>query len=453
LATTTHEGKLVESLAKSLSINTNMHSMISLLATEEGISMDHILEITEELASVLNYATQIVNTVDDEDNQAKVENEALKKELALASEHKKELQEQLNQKGEGIKIDGKPVAEVLRDYQTLQLDFEESQLLIRELDEQVLEKDQIIQSMEEEGAEKIGAVPRSEYEALEIENDDLKDAIEEMDEVLADKSFEMQSSHKRELAAIREAETYRAQLEERQAASKSDSSAASSKEEGVRRELSDRDHHKINNELTEALSLIEEQDREIEGLKMRGEDDNSIQQQLKDDLSDCKRLLVDQDQEIAERDDMIESLQKKIIATPNDSEPDSTDEKLKRRLAEKEVKINELEESLQAVTAELEDAERQLEQSNQKRRAAELPLNDVEQEDADEWESSLLKSSESSKVSRVHYDTLKSQMEDALNLIDEQADDLEKKDNWILQLQHRSVEDDALSRLTDDLGT
>jgi DNA repair exonuclease SbcCD ATPase subunit len=397
-----------------------------------------------------------------------VENEALKKELALASEHKKELQEQLNQKGEGIKIDGKPVTEVVRDYQTLQLDFEESQLLIRELDEQILEKEQIIQSMEQEGAEKIGAVPRSEYEALEIEIEDLKDIIEEMEEVVADKSYEIQSSHKRQLAATREAETYKAQLEELEA-SKSDSSA-SSKEGGVRRELerqlsakddmieslvressskklSVRDHHKIKNELTEALSLIEEQAREIEDLNMRGEgeDDNSIQQ-LREDLSDCKRLLVDQDQEIAERDHTIESLQKKI-ATPNDSEHSSTDDKLKRRLAEKEMEIYVLEESLQAVTAELEDAERQLAQSNQKRRSG-LSLN-VEQDDADEWESSLSKSEESSKVSRQHYDTLKSQMEDALNLIDEQADDLEKKENWILQLQDRSVDDDALSRLTE----
>lgn len=486
-------GNIEESLAKSLSINTSLHSMISLLATEESISMDHILESVDEMASVLTDATQqvnnIKNTSSEENKNWKEEKEALQSELAQATEQKKALQDQVNKKGEGIKIDGKPVTEIVRDYQTLQLDFEESQLLIRELDEQVLEKEQIIQSMEQEGAEKVGAVPRSEYEALEIELEDLNNTLEDMEEEIADKSFEIQSSQKRQLEAMREAENYRSQLEELQiklqeetANTRSKGGASSDHDrqelkrqlsqkddliqslvrESSSRKMSVRDNHKVKSELSEALALIEEQEQEIEDLKEARGDADALakKQQLEHDLSECERLIADQDQEIAERDDKIDALQKNLATT---KKTDADAEKMKRFLAEKEMKIYELEESLQAVTAELEDAEKRIATPSSPRRRSGMSLHFQKEREAhaDEWASSLSPSSKSevsSKVSRRHYETLKGQTEEALDLIDQQADDLQKKENTILQLQEqvfekRSVDDDAMSRLSDDLGT
>jgi len=152
--------KLDETLEKSLSINASMQSMISLLGSEEGMPMDNILELNEELATTLNLVIKVVETTYQERNDIKEQIDRLREELSSGAEQRKQLQrelrecrQQLRKKGEGVQI------EENSDYQALQLDFEEAQTLIRELDEQVYAKTQIIEVMEKEGAEKTGGVP------------------------------------------------------------------------------------------------------------------------------------------------------------------------------------------------------------------------------------------------------------------------------------------------------
>ena len=64
--TSSSNTKLDESLKKSISINASMQSMISLMVAEEGLPMDHILELQQELASALDVVSQQKKNLQDE---------------------------------------------------------------------------------------------------------------------------------------------------------------------------------------------------------------------------------------------------------------------------------------------------------------------------------------------------------------------------------------------------
>ncbi|CAJ1934754.1 unnamed protein product, partial [Cylindrotheca closterium] len=340
---------------------------------------------------------------------------------------------------------GKSIEEIWNDYNNMKLDFEESQLLIRELDEQIYEKDQQVESMIRK-------------------QDDMRDEIEEMEEELAHKDLELQSSRKRENEAIRKMNKYRSKLKNLNEEVTDDevelfdeaevrSPPPPSPREDTKDDSDDENENwRLRHELNEALIVIESQEQEldekshlIQNLRQQQQpqdDGDGTTQQLRDDLSECKRLIADQDQELADREDEIELLEEKLaqaIATTKEGDIGSNDN------------VASMKERLSTAKSQLE---RMSQRSTARRQKTERRPTEITSSDHQGSQSSLSSnSSDGSKISTRQYERLKEQVYDALKIIEDQELDLESRDVKIQELQRQLADgDDAENRLTAEDG-
>lgn len=335
---------------------------------------------------------------------------------------------------------GKSIEEIWKDYQDLKSDFEESQILIRELDDQIDEKDLQIQSITQKQQE-------------------MRDEIEELEDELTHKDLELQASRKRENKAIRKMNQYRQKLRNLNEEVTDDEVELYDEEDdeqlpppppprGPPPDDSDEEneHWRLRHELNEALIVIESQEQELDeksnlihNLRLEiqqqkqgdGRDDDESVQRLRDDLSECKRLIAEQDQELADREDEIQMLEERLLAAMDRNDDDN----------DRNERLNINRSGLEPVAEE----------------ATEKRPTEISTPDRGGSQSSLSSNStdEGSKISIGQYNRLKKQVLDALKLIEEQEMDLVQRDKKIKELQKQLDEDDGVGRSTraEDFGT
>lgn len=358
----------------------------------------------------------------------------------------------IDEEEEELAYGGKSIEEIWKNYQNMKLDFEESQLLIRELDEQIYERDQQLSTMEKK-------------------QDDMRDEIDEIEEELAHKDLELQSSRKRENEAIRKMSKYRKKLKNLNEEVTDDEGDELFEEEEVRspptpppkedtKDDSDDENEnwRLRHELNESLILIESQEQEldekshlIQQLRQQqqaqgdGRDGDGSEQRLRDDLSECKRLIADQDQELVDREDEIILLQEQLANAT-----------VQARVAKEEGDMGS-NDNRASIKERLSEAKAQLERRSQRsvpKKEMEGRPTEITSPDRQGSQSSLSSNStEGSKVSTRLYNRLKDQVYDALKIVEEQELDLEQRDQKIQELQRQlAADDDAENRRTDDLG-
>lgn len=360
----------------------------------------------------------------------------------------------IDEEEEELAYGGKSIEEIWKNYQNMKLDFEESQLLIRELDEQIYERDQ-------------------QFSTMEQKQDDMRDELEEMEEELAHKDLELQSSRKRENEAIRKMSKYRKKLKNLNEEVTDDEGDELFEEEQVRspptpqtvedfKDDSDDENEnwRLRHELNESLILIESQEQEldekshlIQQLRQKqqaqddGRDGDGSEQRLRDDLSECKRLIADQDQELVDREDEILLLQEQLATATRTVQVRDAKE-------EGDMDFND---NRASIKERLGEAKAQLERRSQRsvpKKEMEGRPTEITSQDRQGSQSSLSSNSiEGSKVSTRLYNRLKDQVYDALKIVEEQELDLEQRDQKIQELQRQlAADDDAENRRADDLG-